>query len=102
MRLCKYCDKPIEDNEVWNPDKNGDGYHSSCLTKMQFEARDNGIYHKGYVAATNRLKSMIEEIEALSWYCVSNGELLSGAQNQSEALYKADDIWNIIEKYVEG
>jgi hypothetical protein len=37
ISICKYCGKPIERGGVWNPDKNGNGYHHACITNLQID-----------------------------------------------------------------
>ena len=82
MRICKYCKKPILDNNVWNPDSEGNGYHHACLCLMEFASRDRQIYNKGradalkqiepltdieqriFLAAMNREEKVCKEVDA--------------------------------------
>ena len=87
MRLCKYCNKPIEDNQVWNPDENGDGYHSSCLTKIQFKARDQKIYDNGYEQAKKDVIKVIHKYFENAMQSVPPAEYIDG-----EPCHKLGDI----------
>jgi len=41
---------------------------------------------------------LLEIIEGLDWYHINKrGELVHGAENENEALYKAKDIYNLID-----
>lgn len=43
-------------------------------------------------------KKLIDAIESLTWYHVNNkGKLVEGANSDMVALYKAEDIYRIIE-----
>lgn len=63
MRICKYCKKPISDNDVWNPDEEGNGYHHACLSEMEFRSRDKQIYDKGRADALDKIRAEIERQE---------------------------------------
>lgn len=39
---------------------------------------------------------VISAIEMLNWYHISNGKLVQGASSDSDALYKAEDIFDAI------
>ena len=62
MRLCKYCNKPIAEKDIWNPDNDGNGYHHQCLVDMEFKARDKQIYDKGKMDVLDKIKTEIEQI----------------------------------------
>ena len=61
MRICKYCNKPIAEKDIWNPDNDGNGYHHQCLIDMEFKARDKQIYDKGKMDVLNKIRAEIEE-----------------------------------------
>lgn len=61
MKICKYCKKPISDNDVWNPDSEGNGYHHACLCEMEFRLRDRQIYDKGRADVLDKIRAEIEE-----------------------------------------
>lgn len=63
MRICKYCKKPISDDDVWNPDRDGNGYHHDCLCEMQSRLRDKQIYNKGRAEVLDKIIAEIEQIE---------------------------------------
>lgn len=63
MKICKYCKKPISDNDVWNPDSKGNGYHHACLCEMEFMSRDKKIYNKGRADILDKIKRTRKEIE---------------------------------------
>ena len=70
MRICKYCKKPIsDDDQVWNPDDEGNGYHNACLCEMEFESRDKQIYDKGRKDALDKLRV---DINILAEYVKNN------------------------------
>ena len=60
MRICKYCNKPIAEKVIWNPDNDGNGYHHQCLIDMEFKARDKQIYDKGKMDVLDKIKAEIE------------------------------------------
>lgn len=60
MRICKYCNKPIEGETVFNLDKNGNGYHHSCLCELEFRTRDKRMYDKGRADALEQIREEIE------------------------------------------
>ncbi len=86
MRICKYCKEPISDNMVWNPDREGNGYHHACLCEMEFRSRNRQIYDKGRADALDKIRAEIAE-EAK---CTMN-------ENRAGGLYKA---LQIIDKYL--
>ena len=94
MRLCKYCKQPIADEDIWNPDNDGNGYHHECLVDMEFKARDKQIYDKGKMDMLNKIRAEISEnIEAFrmsDWE--TNNILADGLQM----------ALNIIDGYREG
>lgn len=45
------------------------------------------------------LDALINDIEDLEWYGLSNGELVSGAASENEAWYKAKDIYAVLNKH---
>lgn len=61
MRVCKYCNKPIAEKDIWNPDSDGNGYHHRCLIKMEFDARDKRIYDKGKIDVLDKIRAEIKE-----------------------------------------
>ena len=62
MRICKYCKKPISDNDVWNPDQEGNGYHHSCLCEIEFRSMDKQIYDKGRADVLDKIRAEIEQL----------------------------------------
>lgn len=62
MKICKYCKKPILDNDVWNPDSEGNGYHHACLCEMEFRLRDRQIYNKGRADVLDKIRAEVENI----------------------------------------
>lgn len=60
MRICKYCKKPISDNNVWNPDEDGNGYHHSCIIEIELRSRDRQIYDKGRADIVDKIRAEIE------------------------------------------
>lgn len=86
MRICKYCKKPISDNDVWNPDSEGNGYHHACLCEMEFRSKDRQIYDKGRADVLDKLRAEIA--------------VLDDADYDYEGYYKAvTDALKIIDKY---
>lgn len=65
MRLCKYCNKPIAQKDIWNPDNDGNGYHHQCLVDMEFKARDKQIYDEGKMDALEQIRAEIEQFVAV-------------------------------------
>lgn len=65
MRLCKYCNKPIAQKDIWNPDNDGNGYHHQCLVDMEFKARDKQIYDKGKMDVLEQIMAEIEQLYAV-------------------------------------
>ena len=63
MRLCKYCNKPITEKDIWNPDNDGNGYHHQCLVDMEFKARDKQIYDKGKMDVLDKIRAEIDRQE---------------------------------------
>jgi hypothetical protein len=61
MRICKYCKKPISDNQVWNPDSEGNGYHYTCLC----DERDRRIYNKGKADVLKKIRAEIMSKDGL-------------------------------------
>lgn len=61
MRLCKYCNKPIAENDIWNPDNYGNGYHHKCLVHMELKARNKQIYDKGKMDVLDKIRAEIEK-----------------------------------------
>jgi hypothetical protein len=88
MRVCKYCNKPIAEKDIRNPDNDGNGYHHECLIDMEFKARDRQIYDKGKMDVLDKIRA---EIKALSnanpsyWH---SGDMVD-----------RDDVIEIIDKY---
>ena len=62
MRICKYCKKPIQDNEVWHLDREGNSYHYACLCEMEFMLRDKQTYNKGKADILDKIKAEIEDL----------------------------------------
>ena len=60
MRLCKYCNKPIAEKDIWNPDNDGNGYHHKCLVHMELNARNKQIYDKGKMDVLDKIRAEIE------------------------------------------
>ena len=90
MRICKYCKKPISDNAVWNPDKEGNGYHHACLCEVEFMLRDKQIYDKGRADMLDKIRA---EIEAKC--CITVGR-------ENDAAITLHDVFEIIDKYAES
>lgn len=68
MKFCKYCNKPIDNESVWNPDKEGNGYHHSCLCEMEFKSRDKRIYDKGRTDALEQIRAEIKtKYDSIPW-----------------------------------
>jgi hypothetical protein len=88
MRICKYCNKPIVEKDIWNPDNDGNGYHHKCLIDMEFEARDRQIYDKGKMDAFDKIRA---EIDKLQTYKMFVGE--------KTVYVERDDVLAIIDKY---
>lgn len=63
MKICKYCKKPISDNNVWNPDSKGNGYHHACLCEIEFKSRDRQMYNKGRADLLDKIRTEIERQE---------------------------------------
>lgn len=61
MKICKYCKKPIPDNDVWNPDSEGNGYHHACLIEIEFRSRNRQIYDKGRSDVLDKIRAEIED-----------------------------------------
>jgi len=95
MRICKYCNKPIAEKDIWNPDENGNGYHYKCLIDMEFKARNRQIYDKGKMDVLDKIRA---EIKALSpeptAYDVVDGNPIKDAVWETIA-----DVLKIIDKY---
>ena len=89
MSICKYCNKPIDDNDIWNPDKDGNGYHHSCLCEMEFKSRDKRIYDKG---RTDALEQVRAEIEAEK----------QGYPPSADEYKIINKVLQIIDKYAKG
>ena len=62
MRICKYCKKPIKDNEVWTLDRERNSYHYACLCEIEFRSRDKQIYNKGIADILDKIKAEIEDL----------------------------------------
>jgi hypothetical protein len=88
MRICKYCNKPIAEKDIWNPDNDGNGYHHKCLIDMEFKARDRQIYDKGKMDAFDKIRA---EIDKLQTYKTFVGE--------STVYVDREDVLAIIDKY---
>jgi hypothetical protein len=95
MRVCKYCNKPIAEKDIWNPDNDGNGYHHECLIDMEFKARDRQIYDKGKMDVLDKIRA---EIKALSpeptAYDVVDGNPIKDAVWET-----LSDVLKIIDKY---
>ena len=91
MSLCKYCNKPMEDDRIFNPDENGDGYHLSCLNRMQFEARDQKIYNNGYEQAKKDVIKVIHKYFVCAIRSTPPTEYIDG-----EPYHKLGDISNFL------
>ena len=94
MKICKYCNKPIIDNDVWNTDKDGNGYHHSCLCEMEFKSRDKRIYNKGRTDALEQIK---EDIKDCLWKLSEGNTYLDITREEVE-----NAILEIIDKYTKG
>jgi hypothetical protein len=87
MRICKYCKKPIsDDDQVWNPDGEGNGYHHSCLCEMEFMSRDRQIYDKGRTDVLDKIRAEI--VDTLYVDSLIFGELIDFRNGKMSA----DDV----------
>ena len=82
MKICKYCKKPISDNDVWNPDSEGNGYHNDCLCEMEFRLRDRQIYDKGRADVLDKIRAEIK-----------------GLQTYFHKMLILDEVMQILDKY---
>jgi hypothetical protein len=89
MRLCKYCNKPIAEKDIWNPDNDGNGYHHQCLVDMEFKARDKQIYDKGKIDVLDKIRAEITEYKDDKIIHLERNEMI-------------DIVLGIIDKYREG
>ena len=95
MRICKYCNKPIAEKDIWNPDNDGNGYHHKCLIDMEFKARDRQIYDKGKMDVLDKIRAEIEHVIDNTYDSTDyDKSLYNGAYK--DGLYEALDI---IDKY---
>ena len=78
MKFCKYCNKPIDGESVWNPDKDGNGYHHSCLCEMEFKSRDKRIYNKGRTDVLEQIRAEIMDTGAYEQETNGKTEFLKG------------------------
>lgn len=47
-----------------------------------------------------KIDQLIDDIESLTWYRINqNGKLIEGSNDNYESLYKADDVFAILDKY---
>lgn len=97
MRICKYCKKPILENNVWNPDREGNGYHHACLCEMEFRSRDKQIYDKGRADMLDKIRA---EIERAVWQDVIVSP--DGTDETRIPCLNPDDVFEIIDKYRES
>ena len=68
-------------------------------------AKQDGAYgyvskHEIFNAPTAELTidTIAERISDTTWYSIYNGKLVEGASGREEALYKAEDIFRILEE----
>ncbi|MBP5565380.1 MAG: hypothetical protein J6X45_06645 [Lachnospiraceae bacterium] len=93
MRLCKYCNKPIAQKDIWNPDNDGNGYHHQCLVDMEFKARDKQIYDKGKTDVLDKIKAETMQLDL--YY---DNDYFSG---NKDPMYKCNEVLQIIDKYTD-
>lgn len=91
MKICKYCKKPISDNDVWNPDSEGNGYHHVCLCEMEFRSRDRQIYDKGRADVLDKIRAEIQDI-------AFDSQEIDG-EHESIMILELNDALNIIDKH---
>ena len=91
MSICKYCNKPIAEKDIWNPDNDGNGYHHECLIDMEFKARDRQIYDKGKMDVLDKIKVEIGVLPKTYPFV-----------NHIDTYVKEDDVKKIINKYKES
>ena len=53
---------------------------------------------KGIPSAEPTIDTIAERISDTTWYSIYNGKLVEGASGREEALYKAEDIFRILEE----
>ena len=101
MRICKYCKKPISDNNVWNPDREGNGYHHACLCEMEFWSRDKQIYDKGRADALDKIRAEIETKYGPCDICeyFENYDYEENDISEYRPIGNIADILQIIDKY---
>lgn len=61
LKICKYCGKPIMRGEVWNPDKNGNGYHHACLIDIEFNENKKRVERLAQKSILDKIRSEIEQ-----------------------------------------
>ena len=93
MRICKYCRKPILDNEIWNPDREGNGYHHACLNEMEFKSRDKRIYDQGRADVLDKIRAEIDELYS---YVEFDEDL-----KMSFNMVRLEEVQKVIDKYKE-
>lgn len=96
MRLCKYCNKPIAEKDIWNPDIDGNGYHHQCLIDMEFKARDKQIYDKGKMDVLDKIRAEIEQASYEHYF--EYGEYI-GEDTRKERIINTNKVLQIIDKY---
>ncbi len=94
--ICKWCKNIIsEDETIWNPDENGDGYHKECLEMMAVkykQLRDIPIrdISKGYISISN-IKRILQKysgyLTADVWDNLMDDIDKYGEEQKSESRY---------------
>lgn len=97
MKICKYCKKPILDNQIWNPDSEGNGYHYTCLCNE----RDRRIYNKGKADVLDKIRAEIEEkygdYDICEWF--EDYDYEENDISEYRLVGNVSDILAIIDKY---
>ena len=93
MKICKYCGKPVSDDDIWNPDQEGNGYHHACLIEMEFKSRDKQIYDKGRADVLDKIRAEIDELYSY----VEFDEDLKTSFN----MVRLEEVQKVIDKYKE-
>lgn len=81
--ICKWCKNIISEDEIiWNPDENGDGYHLRCLNDKQISDAK-----KEYISKTNIkriLKKYSGYLTADVWDSLMDNIEKFGESNEAE------------------
>ena len=84
----KHCDKHAYEN-----------IHNGC-TECAYEHFQLADWLRELRDCKHALSDMIDDIDSTDWYHIHDGQLKQGANSEvHQALYKADDILKICDKY---